>query len=100
MLQYQNIKIILQKSILLFGLKTFCDQKSLKHCTGTCVIGGCNDEEIIGTFYEKELQKANQKEFRINKVIRKKIYKLYVKLKGYDIWFNGWIDKKKKDVVK
>ena len=31
-----------------------------------------NGEEIIGTFYEKELQKANRKEFRIEKVIKKR----------------------------
>ena len=29
----------------------------------TYVINDLNDEEIIGTFYEKELQKTNQKEF-------------------------------------
>ena len=44
----------------------------------------CNDEEIIGTFYEKELQKTNQKEFRIEKVLKKKGDKLYVEWKGYD----------------
>ena len=31
------------------------------------VINDLNGEEIIGTFYEKELQKNNQKEFRIEK---------------------------------
>ena len=36
------------------------------------VINVLNGEEIIGTFYEKELQKTNQKEFRIEKVIKKK----------------------------
>ena len=51
-------------------------------------------EEIKGSFYEKELQKANQKEFRIEKVIKKKGNKLYVKWKGYDNSFNSWIDKK------
>ena len=30
-------------------------------------------EEIIGSFYEKELQKTNQKEFRIEKVLKKKV---------------------------
>ena len=35
----------------------------------TYVINDLNDEEIIGTFYEKELQKTNQEEFRIEKVI-------------------------------
>ena len=29
------------------------------------VINDLNGEEIIGTFYEKEQQKTNQKEFRI-----------------------------------
>ena len=51
-------------------------------------------KEIIGTFYGKELQKTNQKEFRIEKVLKKKGNKLYVKWKGYDISFNSWIDKK------
>ena len=53
-----------------------------------------NDEEIIGKFYEKELQKTNQKELRIEKVLKKNGDKLYVKWKGYDNSFNSWIDKK------
>ena len=53
-----------------------------------------NDEEIIGTFYEKELQKTNQQEFRIEKVIKRKGDKLYVKWKGYDNSSNSWIHKK------
>ena len=36
----------------------------------TYVINDLNVEEITGTFYEKELQKTNQKEFRIEKVIK------------------------------
>ena len=60
----------------------------------TDVINDLNGEEIIGTFYEKELQKINQQEFRIEKVIKKKGNKLYVKWKGYDNSFNSWIDKK------
>ena len=60
----------------------------------TYVINDLNGEEIIGTFYEKELQKTNQQEFRIEKVIKRKGDKLYVKWKGYDSSFNSWIDKK------
>ena len=60
----------------------------------TYVINDLNGEEIIGTFYEKELQKTNQQEFRIEKVIKKKGDKLHVKWKGYDSSFNSWIDKK------
>ena len=58
------------------------------------VINDLNGEEIIGTFYEKELQKTNQKEFRIEKVIKRKGDKLYVKWKGYNNSFNSWINKK------
>ena len=60
----------------------------------TYIINYLNGEEIIGTFHEKELQKTNQKEFRTEKVLRKKGDKLYVKWKGYDNSFNSWIDKK------
>ena len=60
----------------------------------TYVINDLNGEEITGTFYEKELQKTSQKEFRIEKVIRRKGDKLYVKWKGYNKSFNSWIDKK------
>ena len=58
------------------------------------VINDLNGEEIIGTFYEKELQKSYQKEFRIEKVLKKKGDRLYVKWKGYDNSFNSWIDNK------
>ena len=60
----------------------------------TYVINDINGEEIIGTFYEKVLQKTNQEEFRIEKVIKRKGDKLYVKWKGYDNSFNSWINKK------
>ena len=53
-----------------------------------------NGEEITGSFYEKELQKTNQKEFRIEKVIKRKGDKLYAKWRAYDNRFNSWIDKK------
>ena len=45
----------------------------------TYVINNLNGEEIIGTFYKKELQKTNQQEFIIEKVIKSKGNKLYVK---------------------
>ena len=45
----------------------------------TYVIGDLNGEEIVSSFYEKELQKTDQKEFRIEKVIKKRGDKLYVK---------------------
>ena len=63
----------------------------------TYVITDLNGEEIVGMSYEKELQKTNQKEFRIEKVIKRKGDKLYVKWKGHDTLFYSWIDKK--DIV-
>ena len=59
----------------------------------TYVIDDLNGEEIIGSFYEKELQKTSQEEFRIEKVIKRKGNKIYVKCKGYNNSFNSWIDK-------
>ena len=60
----------------------------------TYVTNDLNGEEFIGTFYEKELQKTNQKEFSIEKVIKKKGNKLYVKWKGYDIHLIAGLIKK------
>ena len=60
----------------------------------TYIINDLNGEKIIGTFHEKELQKTNQKEIRIEKVIKRKRDKLYIKWRGYDNSFISWIDKK------
>ena len=60
----------------------------------TYVMSDLDGEEIVGSFYEKELQKTKQKEIRIEKVIKRKGNKLYVKWKGYNNSFNSWIDKK------
>ena len=59
----------------------------------TYVIKDLTREEIIGKFYEKELQKPIQQGFRIEKVIKRKGYKLYVKWEGHDNSSNSWIDK-------
>ena len=53
------------------------------------VISDLKGEEIVGTFYKKEFHKRNQKEFRVEKVIKTKGDKLYVKLKGYNNSFNS-----------
>ena len=45
----------------------------------TYIISDLNGEEITGSFYEKELQKTSQKEFRIENVLKRKGDKLYVK---------------------
>ena len=74
--------------------EVFIVSKIKKAVPWTYVFNDLNGEKIIGTFYEKELQKTNQKEFRIGKVIKRKGDKLFVKWKGYDNSFNRWINKK------
>ena len=74
--------------------ETFVVKKIENTVPWTYVISDLNGEEIVGSFYVKELQKTNQKEFRIEKIIKRKGNKLYVKWKGYNNSFNSWIDKK------
>ena len=45
----------------------------------TYFIRGLNDEEIVRRFWEKELQQTNQTEFRVEKVIKRKADRLYIK---------------------
>ena len=78
--------------------KVFVVDKIKNTVPWTYIINDLNDEEITGTFFENELQKSNQKEFRIEKVIKRKGNKLYVKWKGYDNSFNSWINKN--DIIK
>ena len=53
-------------------------------------------EEIKGSFYEQELQKAKQQTFRIEKIIRRDNKKkmALVKWSGYPDKFNSWISSK------
>ena len=60
----------------------------------TYLINNLNGEPITGSIYEKELRKTSQEKFRIEKIIKRKADKLYVKWKGYNNPFNSWIDKK------
>ena len=78
--------------------KIFVVEKIKNAVPWTYVISDLNGEEIVGSFFEKELQKTNQKEFRIEKVIKRKENKLYVKCKGYNNSFNSRIDEK--DLIK
>ena len=52
---------------------------------------------LLELFVRKNCKKQNQKKFRIEKVIKRKSDKLFVKWEGYDNLFNSWIDKK--DIV-
>ena len=95
-----NVRISKYKNIFAKGYtpnwseEVFVINKIENTVPWTYVINNLNGEEIIGSFYEKELQKTNQKEFIIEKVLKRKDDKLYVKWKGYDNYFNCWINKK------
>ena len=65
----------------------------------TYIIGDLNKEGILITFYENELQRTNQKECRIQKVIERKGDELCVKWKEYNNLFNSWINKKDKEYM-
>ena len=53
--------------------EAFVIKKPKNTITWRYVINDLNGEEIPGMFYENELQKLNHKEFRIEKVIKKKV---------------------------
>ena len=80
-----HVKISKYKNIFAKGYtpnwseEVFVIKKVKNTVPWTYVINDLNGEEIIRTFDEKELQKTNQQEFRIGKVIRRKSDKFYVK---------------------
>ena len=70
LLEYQNIKTFEEVIVI----------KKVKNTVPwTYAISDLKGEEILGTFYKKEFQNRNQKEHRVEKVIRRKGDKLYVK---------------------
>ena len=94
-----NVRISKYKNIFVKGYtpnqsEVFVIQKVKNTMPWTYVINDRNGEEIADTFCNKELQKTNQKDFRIEKLIKRKGDKLCVKQKGYKNSFNSWIDEK------
>ena len=49
----------------------------------------------MGSFTKIELQKTIQKDFRVEKVTKRRSDKIYVKWKGYDSSLNRLVDKKR-----
>ena len=64
--------------------EVFVISKIKNNVPWTYVISNLKAEEIVGTFYRKDLQKTNQQVFRIAKIIKRKGNKLHVKWKVYD----------------
>ena len=93
-----NVRISKYKNIFAKGYTPnwsenfFVANKIQNTVSWTYLINDLNDEEIKGSFYEKELQTTNQKESRTEKVIKRKGNKLYIKWKEYNNSFNSWID--------
>ena len=52
------------------------------------------EKKLLECFTKKNCKKINQKEFRIEKVIKRKADELYAKWKGYNNLFNSWINQK------
>ena len=94
MLGFQNTKTFLLKYTSKIDQKKFLLLIKLKTVPWTYAISDLNGEKIARSFYEKELQKTSQEKCRIEKVIKKKGHKFYVKWKGCDNSFNSWINKK------
>ena len=80
MLEQKNIKTFFAKgSTPNCSEKVFTIKKVKNTVTQSYLIENHNCEKVAVMFYEKELQKTNQTEFRIEKSIKTKDYKLYVK---------------------
>ena len=95
MSEFQNFKNVFAKGYTSKWSEEIFIIKKIKNTVPcTYIISDLNGEEIVGSFYEKELQKTNQKEFRIEKVIKRKGNDLYVKWKGYNNSFKSWIYEK------
>ena len=66
MLEFQNIKTFCT-CLKNWSEEIFEFKKVKNTMPWTCVISGLNGKEIVGMFYEKELQNTSQKEFRAEK---------------------------------
>ena len=79
LLKYQYIIFCVQKLTFQIDVKKFSWSKMLKILCRRHFIKDLHGEEIIRAFHEKQLQKTNQKEFRTEKVIKRKGNKLNAK---------------------
>ena len=95
-----NVRVPKYKSIFAKGYapiwseEVFIIKKVKNTVPWTHIISDFKGKEIVGTFYEKKSQKTNQKEFRVENLIKRKGDKLSVKGEAYDSIFNSCIDKK------
>ena len=93
------MKIYLQKSYVPnLSEKVFFITKVKYTVPWAYVTSDLKDEEIVGTFYDRGFtEKQIKKSLDLKKIIKRKGDKLYVEWKGYNNYFNSWMDKK--DIV-
>ena len=72
-IRISNVKPFLKKTKLQSGKKELWWLKRLKIMFLDLVINKVEVENIVGTFWEKELQNTNKKEFKNEKVMQKEI---------------------------
>ena len=66
-------------------------------CRGQILLAILKVTKFLERFTKKNYKKTNKKDFRVEKMIKEKGDKLYVKWKGYESSFNSWINKR--DIV-
>ena len=65
-------------------------KKVINIVTWAYKISALNDETIVGTFYEKQMQIANHTRLKIETVIMRKGGNLYIKYIVYNNSSNNW----------
>ena len=79
LLEYQNIKAFLQEAMFQIDVKKFLWLKKLKTLfLGHILLVLLKTKKLLEP-YKNESQKTSQKEFRVEKVVKRKGNKLYVK---------------------
>ena len=92
MYEYENAKIFWQQAEKVFLIK------EIKDCLPRIyIISDLNDAKIVGKFYEKAMQKTGYFQLKVEKLIKRKSDRMYVKWKSYDESLNSWINMK--DIV-
>ena len=94
LLEYQKIKISLQKTLFQIGLKMFLFLQKLEILPLEQLLVILQAKKFLEHLRTKNCKKNKSKRVSVEKVIKRKGDKLYAKWSGYDNFFNSWIDKK------
>ena len=78
--------------------KKFVVKKTKNTVPWIYVISDLNGEQLWEVFMKKNCKRLMKKNLELKKILKTKGNKLYVKWKGYNNYFNSWIDKK--DLIK